>query len=325
MPLSIGKFTERIQFFDGQRLFASDLQDLEQFNREMRRLHNQSLHQAGVASGFAVVGKKDDRQVTIEPGYAIDSFGREIVLTEPLVLQVPPVANDRAGRPIYYDLVVSYPSDAELTENRAGVCVARGAVRLREEPVFCWVELSPTDTLAGAVAALVDDRAARLPTLNSDIESGKRLRLARAEVFNCKLNQPLSIAQRRNARPQQQPYMFAGNTLSQNAAWSIDPSNLGLTLKLKVDTRIAQFRSTPSYFAHVIGDRFVTLPSEEGASGIDVVVDGFGRVETPSPTTFVFSMLVPRVIIGDRNFERVVKQLEDGPPSWYVEWLGVEG
>ena len=167
MPLSIGKFTERIQFFDGQRLFASDLQDLEQFNREMRRLHNQSLHQAGVASGFAVSGKKDDREVTIQPGYAIDSLGREIVLTEPLVLQVPPVANDSAGRPVYYDLVVSYPADAELTENRAGVCVARGAVRLREEPVFCWVELSPSDAPPGP-AALADDRTAKLTTLSAE-------------------------------------------------------------------------------------------------------------------------------------------------------------
>src|SRR5437764_2347568 len=126
-----GEFTERIQFFDGQRLFASDLQDLERFNREMRWLHNQSLHQAGVASGYAVSGNKDDREVTIQPGYAIDSSGREIVLTEATVLQVPPVASDDAGRPVYYDLVVSYPPDGDLkeSETRDGVCVSRSAVR----------------------------------------------------------------------------------------------------------------------------------------------------------------------------------------------------
>mgnify|MGYP001036441712 CR=1 FL=1 len=45
------QFLERIQFFNGQRLFASDLQALEAFNREMRWLHNQSLHQPGVGSG----------------------------------------------------------------------------------------------------------------------------------------------------------------------------------------------------------------------------------------------------------------------------------
>src|SRR5947209_19209161 len=99
--LDIAPFTERINFFDGQRLFASDLQFLEQFNREMRWLHNQSLHQAGIGSGFAVSGKKDDRQIRIEPGYAIDSSGREIVLTQTEVLQVPPIANDCQGNPVY--------------------------------------------------------------------------------------------------------------------------------------------------------------------------------------------------------------------------------
>ena len=69
-------FTERIAFFDGQRLFASDLQFLEQFNREMRWLHNRSLHQPGIGSGFAVSGNKGDREVRIEPGYAIDNLGR---------------------------------------------------------------------------------------------------------------------------------------------------------------------------------------------------------------------------------------------------------
>ena len=56
------QFLERIQFFNGERLFASDLQALEAFNREMRWLHNQSLHQAGVGSGFQVTGNIGDRQ-----------------------------------------------------------------------------------------------------------------------------------------------------------------------------------------------------------------------------------------------------------------------
>src|SRR5919206_5396351 len=144
MPIiGTARFTERIKFFDGQRLFASDLQDLERFNREMRWLHNQSLHQAGVASGYAVSGNKDDREVTIQPGYAIDSSGREIVLTQPETLQVPPVANDGRGNPVYYDLTVEYPDDEHLeeTETRDGVCAPRGAGRKRKRPVFCCVEL----------------------------------------------------------------------------------------------------------------------------------------------------------------------------------------
>src|ERR1051325_11222587 len=89
---------ERVEFFNGERLFAADLQTLEEFQREMRWLHNKSLHQPGVASGFAVAGEKGDRQVIVQPGYALDSSGREIVLTEVNHVEaVPPVADDGAG------------------------------------------------------------------------------------------------------------------------------------------------------------------------------------------------------------------------------------
>ncbi len=52
------RFVERFQFFNGQRLFASDLQGADDFNREMRWTHNRSLGQPGIGSGFAVYGKE---------------------------------------------------------------------------------------------------------------------------------------------------------------------------------------------------------------------------------------------------------------------------
>src|SRR5262245_62580048 len=105
------QFVERPQFFNGERLFAPDLQSVEQFNREMRWLHNRSLHQPGIGNGFAVTGKKGAREVTIGPGYAIDAEGREIVLTQDQVEPVQPVAGQDDGSPVLFDLTVSYPSD----------------------------------------------------------------------------------------------------------------------------------------------------------------------------------------------------------------------
>lgn len=52
------RYLEQVQFFNGERLFASDLQTLEEFQREMRWLHNRSLHQPGVALGLAVAGER---------------------------------------------------------------------------------------------------------------------------------------------------------------------------------------------------------------------------------------------------------------------------
>src|SRR5262249_22840904 len=105
------RFLERVEFFNGERLFAADLQTLEEFQREMRWLHNRSLHQPGVASGFTVAGEKGDRQVSVKPGYALDSSGREIVLTETDHAEaVPPVADDGLGNPVTFYLTVSYPA-----------------------------------------------------------------------------------------------------------------------------------------------------------------------------------------------------------------------
>jgi hypothetical protein len=336
MPtISTARFTERIKFFDGQRLFASDLQDLEQFNREMRWLHNRSLHQAGVASGYAVSGNKDDREVTIQSGYAVDNAGREIVLTQPEVLQVPPVANDGLGNPVYYDLTVSYPDDLLLkeTETRDGVCVPRHAVRLREKPVFCWVELEATGGAAAAGPnALAGDFQPKIKSLGNELESGARIRLARAEVLNCKLNQALSVAQRRNAKPSTQPFLFAGRTPAENK-WTVPvpgsagTSPFGVTITLRVDTSAAHFRTPPRYVAHVVGERLVELTVD--GQKTTMVLDGFVRLVDTSETGFTFSLLIPAILF-DRNFTlpKVADALR--PPAtalnkWYVEWLGIEG
>ena len=344
MPIiGTARFNERIKFFNGQRLFASDLQDVEQFNREMRWLHNESLHQAGVASGYAVSGNKDDREVSIQPGYAIDSRGREIVLTMPEVLQVPPVANDGQGNPVYYDLTVSYPSDAMLkeTETRDGICASRSAIRLREKPVFCWVELVSTNNLFGA-AAITEGRQAKLGPINKQVEDGLRIRLARAEVLNCKLNQPLSVAQRRNAKPASQPFIFAGRT-DVEQPWKADAPDKAfvINLGLQVDTSAAHFRTPPRYFANAIGPRSLDLTL--GGKTETMILDGFERIDALSQIAppgsnpadfddrkgFRFSLLIPEILI---NGSRTVKfKLDDVATAlvpvlgdWYVEWMGIE-
>lgn len=328
MPLAAStQSIERIQFFNGQRLFATDLQDLEAFNRTMRWLHNQSLHQFGVASGYAVTGNKGDSQITVQPGYAIDQQGREIVLTQTTTIQVPPVASDGQGNAVYYDLVVSYPDDSRLTEaeTRDGVCVSRSAVRLREAPTFCWAELVPTTDPSGTPAAISADRKAKLGALNQDIENGIRIRLARAEVLNCQLNQPLSVAERRNARPAAQPYIAAGNTSTLSNPWNAVVSGFGVTISVSVDTSAAQFRSTPRYLANVVGNRSLALTI--AGQAVTLLLDGFARVDSASATGFSFSLLIPSILMGTSTPNSVATAL-NAPGvlnAWYVVWMGVEG
>ena len=312
MPL-IGqtKFVERQQFFNGQRLFADDLQNLEQFNREMRWLHNQSLHQPGVGSGYAVTGAKGERQVTIGAGYAIDALGREIVLTETRIEQIPPVADDGYGQPVTYDLTVAYPSDDELeeSETRDGVCLPRGVVRRRESPAFCWVRLGPEP-----------DRLPVDSVLKEQLTQDLRIRLARAEILNCQLYRAVSIAERRSARPAQQPYVACGR--SDSDGWVVHVTNNGIELVYEVDTSAAGFRTEPCYFAHLSGSRLFK------AKATTLVLEGFTSVADATADGFRFSFFIPAMLLqlaGDADDVKAVSTAAAfEKQGWFVEWLGVE-
>ena len=326
------QFLERIQFFNGERLFASDLQALETFNREMRQLHNQSLHQAGVGSGFQVLGNVGDRQVTVAPGYAIDSCGREIILTENQVLPIPPVADNGSGGSVFYDLTVSYPDDTDLkpSETRAGICLPTGVIRLREEPVFCWVKLS-------------DDPTNRQPVdtrLKTRINSGLFLVLAQVEIFNCQLKQPVSTVPRRNARPAKQPRVACGAFAPAVKDWDVQAlggASLPVTVTLSassppltfpsvrmvamVDTRSGQFQATPSYMVRLSGQR---VPPDN--SGNTWILDGLVDVAqspAPTPQAFWVEMLpvIGLIIAGATEQITIDGNLFKG---WQIEWLGVE-
>ncbi len=323
------RFLERSRFFNGQRLFASDLQEVEEFNREMRWLHNQSLHQPGIGSGFAITGNKGDRQVVIQPGYAVDAEGREIVLAETAIEPVPPVADDGFGGPVFFDLTVSYPDERTLkpSETRDGICAPRGAIRLREAPVFCWVRLGPPPDRLPTDAALQDA-----------VQKGLRLRLARAQVLNCRLDRPLSLAQRRNARPAEQPYVACGS--AERLKWSLPngPQSVGVGLQLvaTIDTAAAGFRTPPCYSAHLLGSREFTFSVKTRT--VKRMLDGFVLLTGPSESGFDFSLLVPDTLLtrvpeqasdpDPRNAPDFVKQLLDqidDKNMWRVDWIGVEG
>lgn len=311
------RFVERFQFFDGQRLFADDLQGLEAFHRELRQLHNASLHQPGIGSGFAVAGEPGDREVTIGPGYALDLEGHEIVLTHEQIEPIPPVEGDPDGTSAVYDLTVSYPDDEDLevAETRAGVCLPRGAVRLREEPVFCWVRL--LDDGSGELQP-EDDR------LRADIAVGRKLILARAEVFQCQLVS-LSIAERRNARPPTQPFIACGRSSPAWAISAIPPVQPGhefsqqtLLLEGVVSTRTAGFVNTPCYTARIVGPRQLTGLLD--GTSVEFFAEGLLSVHDPTAEQFRARILVVALGLS-------VVQLENPGAvfsQWTIEWMGVD-
>jgi hypothetical protein len=307
------QFLERVQFFNGQRLFANDLQSLEEFNRKMRWLHNQSLHQPGVGSGYGVAGNIGDRQVTISPGYALDSLGREIILTETLIQPIPPVADNGSGNSVFYLLTVSYPEDAALkpSETRAGVCAQQGVVRLREDPVFCWVRLNDNDL----------NRQPVDPNLKQRISKGFFIVLAQIEVFNCKLKQPVSAAQRRNAVPAKQPRIACGVQIP--TSWDAAPAAMmnvppfdeigSLTLTATIYTSAAGFSATPLYTARLMGSRL--LPDDSNRPFLtDALIN---LITTPALGPRQFTLQIFPFSQGNVTVAQIKSE-------WQVAWMGIE-
>ena len=80
----------RVNFFEGKFLTADDLSADQDYHRRMRYLHNRLLHGWGIVDGYHV--EDDGREVLVGPGFAIDSYGRELVLSGHVRVDLPPEA-----------------------------------------------------------------------------------------------------------------------------------------------------------------------------------------------------------------------------------------
>lgn len=297
---------ERIEFLDGQQLTAEDLTALDDSNTQLRWLHARSLHSWGIGIGFDVQGNRGDSSIAIGPGYAVDCLGREVILTSERAKTVPAVPGQIDGTEATYYLIAAYLGDADqaVAEKRPGVCVPGGTVRLTEEPLLAW----------------------RLP---NELREGQDLILARASILNCQLSRPLSLAERRYARPSQQPYIGAGQTVAGNTNWQVwlDSKNQAIGVFTTVDTSSALFRTIPTYMAHIVGERIVVgLPGP-------IVLVAFASVVDATPDGFTIQVLLPRfgqaapnvnppklLQSGGAGILSVIKQL-----NWHVVWMGTEG
>lgn len=296
----------RVTFFEGQRLLAGDLNDAATIQRELRWLHNRSLHNWGIGLGFAVSGDKGDRQVQITPGYALDCRGREIILTEAISKAVPA----RAGRTVYY-LVAAYPGDTQLTvlEQRRGECQSIGAVRWQERAAIYWKAQG-----------------------EQSVESGMEIVLAQATVEDCQLAASLSLAQRRSARVSQQPLVVAGTSPKGQTPWELwtvqlnNADDVRLGVKVQIYTEEARFGATPEYQAQLRGDRLIPtnildpIPSEQ----LFFYLDGTTFISAASRTSFTLHVLMPMMpgyssLVDDSLVLKIVRE------RWWVVWIGVEG
>jgi hypothetical protein len=302
---------ERPAFFDGQLLAAADLNAIYDYHREMRWLHNRTLHGCGIAWGMTVEGAVGDRTVTISPGYALDCLGHDLVLGGSVVLQVPPVAGAAGGGPAFYYLTASYRTAAQLSPSEIGTgeCHGEGAVRLTEAPLLRWQD--PTNMT--------------VPDLR--FRRGQDIVLASVWIKSCKIAKAISAADRRDLQPATHPYIAAGRTaigLTAWEPWSPGPGGALQGVTVRVDTSAAGFVTTPTYTSQVNGGRLL-------APG--VLIDGPASLSDATPTGFAVTVVLPRdlgvggyVLNPHASVQSalLLPEIRGGALNWYVSWMGVE-
>ncbi|WP_153506326.1 hypothetical protein [Cumulibacter manganitolerans] len=307
---------DRPAFFSGQQLRAADLDAVTRYHRELSWLHNRSMHNWGIASGYQVHGLRGDGAVRVEAGFALDCRGHELILTEPAELPVPAVAGDAQGKPATYFLTVSWLDDEAIdAEVRAGRCGTSGAVRRPERVDLRWQD--PDDRLAG-----------------SAFRPGVDVVLAGVEVQHCRLAADVSGAERRNAMPEEIPYVYAGQSPHGGTAWRLWPdADQPIGVAATITTTDAGFGAPPRYLAQVAGSR-VYAKGDEGP----YVIDGYPHVANAGAAGFELRVVLPTGLgaVDDDGAEAtlnpasVVRAAEfptllNSELQWYVVWIGIEG
>jgi DNA-binding beta-propeller fold protein YncE len=123
-----GPFT-RNNYFTGKLMTARDFTDESRYHSERMRHHNARLHGWGVVCGLKVKAHENanchDRFVVIEPGTALDCCGNEILVTEPVIVEL-------ATLPAVADLIKNKVTDP----HRLQVCISYRECPTEEVPVL---------------------------------------------------------------------------------------------------------------------------------------------------------------------------------------------
>ncbi len=123
---------ERTRYFTGQLLDEADFTQEQLYFRDKLRRHNRMLHGWGIVSGLAVRPGTADGELTVEPGYALDGYGNEIVVADVVIVDL--LTEDGDGNTV---APCPQPEDRERKRVRKGRSPGRPlylAIRYAECP-----------------------------------------------------------------------------------------------------------------------------------------------------------------------------------------------
>ena len=109
---------ERLNFYQYQYIGAEDFRDQQAYHRDMRRRHNLGPHSWGIVQGLDIIevpreGDAPFVDIQLRPGVAVDGFGREIILLEPVRIDPELFASYTTAR--HLELWIGYDETAAQT------------------------------------------------------------------------------------------------------------------------------------------------------------------------------------------------------------------
>jgi hypothetical protein len=173
---------ERGHYFFGQALGVDDFQAEQDYGLGKHRRHHRFLHGWGVVCGLGVTGDAGGT-VTVQPGLAVDPWGREVVVAAERTLD-PRILTDDAGE----------PSGVEPKEDAVTLCLAyaESATHPTATPEGTIATARITETCHLLVRDGVPARPSRVLTreerdiiLSGTAPAAERLALASSEAFSC--------------------------------------------------------------------------------------------------------------------------------------------
>lgn len=110
---------ERNNYYNGKLLSADDFEAEQKYINDKRRLINRFVGGFGRVCGLDVLAVSDD-SISLEPGIAIDGYGREIVVSEPDIKKLSSINGyDKSGMASEYYLFIEYSEKAVFPSNAA--------------------------------------------------------------------------------------------------------------------------------------------------------------------------------------------------------------
>ena len=131
----------RVNYFDRQFLRPQDFSDEQAYHVAMHRRHNIAGHIWGIVYGLEVV-KDPQGNLAIQPGFAVDGYGRELVLPYPQPISTKVFEENGSERLEIWLKYARLESDF-ATGGYAGCAVESGASTRSQE--LAVVELQPPD------------------------------------------------------------------------------------------------------------------------------------------------------------------------------------